>query len=114
VPVRQKETGFFGRTDSIRVDLSQYFGNADDVDEGAVLGRSGDEHFMEGLTPTASNTLIPVSSQAGLRKIFNWTTSSSVLSNISLTFPEGLEEAQQCGLPRDVTIWAVYQLQEIE
>lgn len=65
VPVRSGETGFLGRTDSIRVDLGRYFGNADDVGAGAVLGRSEDERFMEGLTPTASSTFIPMSSQAG-------------------------------------------------
>lgn len=62
---RGGETGFLGRTDSIRVDLGRYFGNADDVGAGAVLGRSEDERFMEGLTPTASSTFIPMSSQAG-------------------------------------------------
>jgi hypothetical protein len=65
VPARAGETGFLGKTDSIRVDLGRYFGNADDVGAGAVLGRSEDERFMEGLTPTASSTLSPMSSQAG-------------------------------------------------
>lgn len=70
VLVRAGETGFLGRTDSIRVDLGRYFGNADEVGAGAVLGRSEDERFMEGLTPTASSTFIPMSSQggAGLRR----------------------------------------------
>ncbi|KAG2046355.1 hypothetical protein BDR06DRAFT_977544 [Suillus hirtellus] len=57
--------------------------------------------LMEGLTPTASSTFIPMLSQASLRKPFNWTT--------------GCLEAQQCGLPsRDIMIWTIYQLQEIE
>lgn len=47
------------------MDLGRYFGNADDVGAGAVLGRNEDERFMEGLTPTASSTFSPMSSQAG-------------------------------------------------
>lgn len=72
VPARAGETGFFGGTDSIRVDLGRYFGNADEVGAGAVLGRSVDERFTVGLTPPTSGSFSPISSEeeaaAGFRR----------------------------------------------
>jgi hypothetical protein len=56
----------------MRVDLGRYFGNADEVGAGAVLGRRVDARFMVGLTPPTSSSFNPISSEeeaaAGLRR----------------------------------------------
>lgn len=54
------------------MDLGRYFGSADEMGPGAVLGRSEDERLILGLTLPTSSSFNPISSEeevgAGLRR----------------------------------------------
>jgi hypothetical protein len=57
----------------MRVDFGRYFGNADEVGAGAVLGRSVEARLIVGLTTPTSSNFRPISSEeeetgAGLRR----------------------------------------------